>query len=717
MTVRAAKIDRLITMRQAAIFTAVFLLAWAGRAQNDWPAYGHDHGNTHFSPLKQITPANVTRLHRAWIYHTGDKGAQFESTPIVVGNRMFLSTPAGRVVALEPETGKEIWKFDPKMARAHEHRGVAYWPGDSQTPPRVILATGDARLIAIDAASGQAIPSFGDNGVVNLREGVADKFPNAVYAITSPPAIYRNLIVVGPNTQEGPSRGPSGDPRAFDARTGKLVWRFHTVPQPGEAGNDTWGPDGWKDRSGPSLWGLSSVDAERGLVFLSTGNPADSFYGADRKGTNLYANCVLALDAATGKLRWFYQVVHHDIFDYDVTGGPALVDAVQGGKKVPAVAQITKMGFLFVLNRLTGQPVWGVEERAVPPSDLPGEQAWPTQPYPLKPPPLARVDIRREELTRRTPEAQRFCRELFDSMKVGPVFTPFSTRPTLVFPGAMGGGNWGGVAFDPALSFVFVNTSSLGGMGQMAPSPNGPMPNRNTMGYARFLDQDHYPCQQPPWGELSAVNTTTGEIAWRVTLGNFDELAAQGMTHTGTPNVGGPIATASGLVFIGASIDDRFRAFDSRTGKELWAARLEASGTATPLTYLGRDGNQYVAIAAGGTAHFRMIGDTAGDQSDAVVAFSLAGKEPEPAVVTAKKTTAAARSSASGRAALPQSADKGLVERMCARCHGIEIFASMRLTREGWETEVSNMVARGANGTPDEIRRVVDYLAKYLAAR
>jgi quinoprotein glucose dehydrogenase len=682
-------------------------------AQNDWPAYGHDPGGMRYSPLKQITAANVAKLHRAWTFHTGEAGRQFETTPIVAGGRMYLSTQSGRIVALEPETGKQIWSFDPKVERPREHRGVAYWPGEANSLPRIIFGTGDGRLIALDANTGQPVPAFGDNGQVNLRAGVADRFPKASYGMTSPPAIYRNLVIVGPSTQEGPSRGPAGDPRAFDARTGKLVWQFHTVPQPAEPGNDTWGPDGWKDRAGPSLWGLINVDSERGLVILATGNPADSFYGGDRKGTNLYANCVLALDGATGKLRWHYQLTHHDIFDYDVPGNPALIEAVQDGRRIPAVAQITKMGLLFILDRTTGRPIFGAKEVPVPASDVPGEEAWPTQPFPLKPPPLGRISIRRDELTHRTPEAERYCRELFDKMQVGTLYTPFGTKTTLVFPGAMGGGNWGGVSFDPSLGYVFVNTSNMAAIGHMTPSAAGaPMPYRNESGYARFLDPDHYPCQRPPWGELSAVDTATGDIAWRVPLGNFDELASQGMKNTGTPNVGGSIATAGGIVFIAATNDARLRAFDSRTGKELWAGRLDASGNATPITYLGKDGQQYVVIAAGGPAHLRNVGDTSANSADTLIAFSLAGREPEAApLVTHLAPPAVAAPSVS----LPEAEDKPLVERMCGQCHGVGTFAQSRMSPEEWKAVVADMVARGATGTPEEIRIVESYLAKNLA--
>ncbi len=684
--------------------------------QSDWPVYGHDPGGMRYSPLKQITVSNVAKLHRAWTYHTGDTGRQFETTPIVVGGRMYLSTQRTRIVALEPETGREIWSYDPKVARFIAHRGVSYWPGDSQTPPRIVFGTGDGRLIALDAATGKLVREFGENGEVNLRAGVTDGFPNAAYGVSSPPAIYRDLIIVGPTVQEGPTFGPSGDPRAFDARTGNLVWRFHTVPHPGEPGNETWaGGEGWKNRAGPSLWGLINVDPERGMVFLSTGNPADSFYGADRKGTNLYANCVIALDAATGKLRWHYQVVHHDIFDYDLVGNPALVEAVVDGKRIPAVAQITKMGLLFVLDRLTGKPVFGVEERPVPASDVPGEEAWPTQPFPLKPPPLARTTMRADEVTRRTPEAERYCRELFEQMRVGQLYTPNGTNQTLLFPGSMGGGNWGGVSFDPSLRYVFVNTSNLGTFARMVQSPKGAqVPYRNESAYARFVDADRYPCQQPPWGELTAVDLSTGDVAWKTVLGNFDEL--DGMKNTGTPNAGGSIATAGGLVFIAATHDARLRAFRSRTGQELWARNLDATGNATPVTYMGRDGRQYVVIAAGGPANLRNVGQNAANIADTVIAFSLRGREPEIAPLVSRMSRGAAPTVlAATNAELPEDAGKTVVQRVCGTCHGVGTFARSRMSREEWRLEVADMVARGAKATPDEIKIVTDYLAKNLA--
>ncbi|MDR3702141.1 MAG: pyrroloquinoline quinone-dependent dehydrogenase [Candidatus Sulfopaludibacter sp.] len=685
--------------------------------KSDWPAYGRDPGGTRYSPLDQIDTTNVKRLQRAWVYHTGEAGRAFEITPIVVGGVLYFATQNQKIVALEPETGREIWKFDPKSS-AREIRGVTYWPGDRQTAARIFFGTSDGRLIALDARTGTLAKGFGDNGAVDLKAGITDKFPRASYAVTSPPTIYRNVVIVGPSTQEGPSLGPSGDPRAYDVRTGKLLWRFHTVPQPGEPGSETWGPDGWKDRSGPSQWGPATIDTERGLVFLPVGNPADSFYGADRKGTNLYANCVVALDALTGKLRWYYQTVHHDIWDYDLAAPPALVEVRRDGKTIPAVAQITKMGILFILDRANGRPVFGVAERPVPPSDTPGEQAWPTQPFPLKPPPLARMSMTKDEVTTRTPAAQKFCDEWFSRLHHEGAYTPFGTAPSLVFPGTMGGGNWGGVSFDPKLGYIFVNTSSLGGAGRMVKANEGaPMAWRNEGGYQRFIDPDGYPCQQPPWGELTAVNAE-GDIAWRVPLGSYDELEAQGVQHTGAANMGGSIATAGGLVFIGATTDSKFRAFDSRTGSELWVTRLDATADTIPVTYQGRNGKQYVAIAAGGTNRFRMIAGTAGQVADSLIAFAL----PDGPAVPVREPTQAARPSVPNRlseaelkgdgAPLPDGAGKEDVARMCSGCHGTAVFTRMRMGRQGWEDEVAAMVERGAVGSAQQVRAVTDYLVK-----
>ncbi|MGD0435947.1 MAG: PQQ-binding-like beta-propeller repeat protein, partial [Bryobacteraceae bacterium] len=406
----------------------------------DWPAYGRDPGGSKYSPLDQINTKNVAKLAPVWTYHTGDPGGTWEDTPIVIANVMYFATQKNRVIALNAETGAELWSYDPKTPRVQEHRGVSYWTGDAQTLPRVILGTA-ARLIELDAKTGKPIPGFGDNGEVNLRVGVADDYPKARYAITSPPVVYKDLIILGPATPEGPSKGPSGDPRAFDARTGKMVWRFHTVPQPGEPGNETWGPDGWKGRSGPSAWGIMTVDPESGTLFVPIGNPADNFYGADRKGQDLYSTCVVALDALTGKLRWYYQLVHHDIFDLDVAAPPSLIEATLNGKSVPAVAEFSKLGMLFVLDRKTGRPIFPVEERPVPKSDLPGEESWPTQPFTLKPPPFARLNVTKDEISNISPESHQYCLALLEKHKTFGAFTPFALEPRLSFPSTIGGGN------------------------------------------------------------------------------------------------------------------------------------------------------------------------------------------------------------------------------------------------------------------------------------
>jgi len=610
---------RLFLRYSLPFFTLCSALLFAQDA-SEWPAYGRDPGGTKYSPLDQINTRNVSALVRVWSYHTGERGT-WENTPIVVGGVMYFATQKNRVVALEPETGKELWTYDPKSTGVSEHRGVSYWPGGSGTKPRIILAT-EARLIALDAKSGKPAVDFGDNGEVNLRTGVADDYPKAHYAITSPPAIYKGLIILGPSVQEGPSKGPSGDPRAFDARTGKLVWRFHAVPRPGEPGNETWGPDGWKDRAGPSSWGAMTIDTERGLVFIPMGNPADSFYGGDRKGMNLYANSVVALDAPTGKLRWYFQTVHHDLFDFDMAAPPSLIEATVNGRRVPAVAEFSKNGLLFVLDRLTGKPVWGVEERPVPPSDVPGEQAWPTQPFPIKPPPLTRLSMTKEELSNISPEAHAYCLEQFEKLTAPGPYPPFSVKePRLVFPSSMGGADWAGLSYDPKLGYIFANASNIGQTGQMVANPPGsPVPFRNQGAYTRFMDKDGYPCNQPPWGELSAVDTHTGDVAWRIPLGSFDELEAKGLKNTGAINLGGSIATAGGVLFIAATADGKFRAFESRTGKELWVTKLDSVGNATPITYRGSNGKQYVAIVAGGPGHLR---GSPIPPSDVVIAFAL----------------------------------------------------------------------------------------------
>jgi len=645
-------------------------LAQSVEASKEWPTYGHDAGGMRFSPLTQITPANVGQLKVAWVYHMrpagvvapagrgaalgapgetpdgaqggrgrGRGGSGFrasEVTPLVIGGIMYLSTPYSRVVALEPTTGKEVWAFQLPTG-APSTRGVEYWPGDVQTPAQIVFGSSDGKLYSLNAKTGKPNEAFGDNGIVNLNTPEIMQGLPGRNALTSPPTVYKNLVITGGTTQENPPKGPAGDVRAWNMQTGKLAWTFHSIPRAGEKYNDSWAGDSWKNRSGVNVWGFITVDAQRGIVYMPFGAPSVDQYGGDRAGDNLFSTSLVAADANTGKYLWHFQVVHHDIWDADMTGAPALIDVKQGGKTIPAVAAMNKVGLLFLLDRVTGKPIFGVEERPVPASEVPLERASKTQPFPLKPPPLVRMTMRAADIATVTPELEKACKELIEGVQMGGPYLPVSyNRLRVQFPGNHGGVNWGGTSFNPQLGYLFINTNELGqlsgvkdhdpkagrangdGMGNRV-DPDGPY--EGVPGGGRFSvpgsDSQQLPCQQPPWGQLTAVNVNTGEFVWRVPLGVTDSLPLD-KQKTGRPGNGGTIATAAGLVFVAATDDSRIRAFDAKNGKELWTFKLGGAAEATPMTYQGQDGKQYVVIPSTGGGFF---GNPFTD--DSIMAFAL----------------------------------------------------------------------------------------------
>jgi len=605
-----------------ALFT-VLLVHGAGTQQQpsekiggDWPMYRHDLAGTGHSPLNEINARNVATLTQVWTYRLqgdapaaaapsgrGGAGAvNSQATPIVV-NRVLYLPAADRVVALEPESGKEIWRH-PVSGAAPSRRGVAYWQGEGNNAPRIIFTAG-RRLIALDARTGAPAPGFGKEGEVDM-----------VAPYNSVPLVYKNIVVVGANTPPG-TAGGIGNPRAFDARTGSKLWEFSSVPQPGAVGHDTWEGDSWKGRLGVNAWPFYfTLDEQRGLLYLPLASPIPGAYGGDRKGANLFGNSVVAVDAQTATYKWHFQTIHHDLWDADPPAPPGLFDIVRNGRRIPALGVTTKSGYLYILNRETGQPIFSVEERPVPKSDVPGELASPTQPFPVKPPPLARVRYKPEDLVTAadtTPEHAKACAELVEKnggvSNAGP-FTPWRYRAegappasTLLFPGGLGGANWGGTAFDPATGYVFVATQDVGALGWIEKAKDGsPVPYDKTTGSGRGtfdvrVADANWPCQKPPWGRLTAVNASTGDIAWQVRLGITEQLP-EGKQNTGRPVLAGPIATAGGVVFIASTDDNRFRAFEAKTGKQLWVTRLERRGNADPITYQGRNGKQFVAVVA-----------------------------------------------------------------------------------------------------------------------
>lgn len=608
----------------AGLAIAPGLLAQSPGVGRDWPMYAGDLAGTRFSKLTQIDTANVAQLAPAWTYTLGAPGS--EATPIVVNGTMYL--PSGdSVVALDAVTGQEIWKY-PTGKGGAASRGVSYWPGDANNPPRILFTTG-TKLAALNAATGKLDPGFGNEGEVEL-----------VVPWSGAPAVFKNIVMLGATVGEVPL-GPPGDSRAYDARTGAKLWEFRAVPGPGERGHETWLNDGWKDRSGVNAWGwYLTLDEKTSTLYMPFGSAAANYYGGDRPGANLFANSVVAVDARTGKYKWHFQTIHHDLWDADNPPAPGLVDIVRNGKKIPALTQIGKSGYMFILNRETGKPIFGVEERPVPQGDVPGEWYSPTQPFPLKPPPLARVSFKKEDIVTAedtTPRHAQACQAVYEKnggfLNEGP-FTPWrlheaGTPPqsNIQFPGQTGAVNWGGTATDPGTGYVYLNSHDMaltGWLEKKVPGANygrwtegssqpydrgsvdGPGPYHGFSATAKDengKDLGSWPCQKGPWARLIAVNANTGDIAWQTPLGLVEGLPEGKRSRMGLSGSAGPIVTAGGLVIIGATNDRRLRAFDSKSGKELWSAKLGRTANANPLTYEGRDGKQYVAVIATDAVH------------------------------------------------------------------------------------------------------------------
>jgi quinoprotein glucose dehydrogenase len=635
-------------------FGNLFILSLSGQSADQWPSYGHDPGGSRYSELKQINTQNVRKLIPAWTFQTGElktyegtkalEKAAFEATPILVDGTIYFSTPSSRVIALEPATGKQKWVFDPGVNLHKDYseitsRGVSCWPlpgskSDRASERRIFIPTLDGRLIALDARTGKMIPSFGNQGAVDLREGFGPDLSE-----TSPPAIIGNLLVIGSSMGDNWRVDcPRGTVRAYDVISGELRWSWDPVPQdPQDPAWNTWNGPMAHRTGAANAWSMISTDEKRDLVFIPATCPSPDYYGGERLGQNLYGNSIVALRASTGKMVWYFQVVHHDLWDYDIAAQPMLINIQRNGKIIPAVAVGTKMGHIFLLNRETGESLFPVEERAVPVSHVPGEEAWKTQPFPVLPAPLGLQQVTEKEAWGLTPEDKQEAQARIASFRTEGIFTPASPEGTIVVPGNVGGIHWGGMCFDPIHGLLITNINRLAAIIRMLPrektmelEKGNPEIMRAETGrqigtpyvmkrdYLFKLKDGNIMIQTaPPWGTLVAIDINSGIKKWEVPLGYMlDPKTYPGAEKWGSINFGGAIVTGGGLVFVAATMDNHLRAFNSISGEMLWEYLLPASAQATPMTYSIK-GKQYILIAAGGHGKLKT------KQGDYVVAFSL----------------------------------------------------------------------------------------------
>lgn len=630
------------------VLAAVSLAAVSVNAQPgpDWPAYGGDPGGMRHSPLDQIRPDNVSRLKIAWQYHTGDVIDQkdhprsgFQATPLLINGKLYVVTPFNKIIALNPQTGQEIWKFDPHIERDGDYgdgltcRGIAAWRDPASGAWRLYVATQDGRLLSVSAGDGTRVKEFGDNGEVPLTKGIAQK-NRGEYHFTSPPAVVRDVVVLGSAINDNNRTDmPTGVVRGFDARTGALRWSWDPIPKrKDDPAYASWENDSALRTGAGNAWSIPSADPDRDLVFIPTGSASPDFYGGERPGDNRYTNSVVALRASTGEVVWHYQVVHHDLWDYDVPAQPVLIPLRKDGRTIPALAQATKMGFVFVLDRETGKPVFEVRERPVPQSDVPGERTSPTQPFPTLPPPLSAYSLPAKDAWGLTPWDRGKCRDLISSARNDGIYTPPSLRGSIAFPGNAGGTNWGSLSYDAGRGIAVLQESRLPFYVRLYKREDWDKARQEfpKAEFARMRGTPYImmrfpltspwglPCNPPPWGVLHGVDLSSGKVKWTVPLGTPRDLAPIPLTFQwGTPVVSGALTTASGLAFIGATMDYYFRAFSTDTGAELLKIRLPTTATAVPMTYKGEDGKQYVVVCVGGHAKFSKV------LSDVVMAFAL----------------------------------------------------------------------------------------------